>query len=309
MITALCGGVGGAKLVHGLYHHQPDSLCVIVNTADDLEFCGLHISPDLDTVTYTLADLSRRDVGWGLEGDTFQALQMLSRYGVATWFKVGDQDMATHVYRTTQLQQGLTLTEIARAISRGLGVTARILPMCDQRVATRLHAHGEWLDFQDYFVRRHYQDTIDEVRYEGVEEARVTEPVLEAIAAAEALVVVNSNPVLSILPILAVPGVAEALSKAKVPRIAVSPIIGSRAISGPAADLMRLCGREASALGVARLYAGVVDGLVVDVQDAADQSAIEALGIRTLVTKIVMQTVADRTRLAGEILKFAGRLR
>jgi LPPG:FO 2-phospho-L-lactate transferase len=307
MIAALCGGVGGAKLALGLYRVlPPDSLAVVVNTADDLEFCGLHVSPDLDTVMYTLADLSRPDVGWGLEGDTFRALELLGRYGAPTWFGVGDADLATHVFRTNALRSGQTLSAVTRCLSGHLGVRATILPMTDDPIVTRLLAGNEWLDFQEYFVHRRHQVAIDAYRYEGIEQAVATEEVRQTLADAEIIVIVNSNPVLSVLPILSVEGVREAIERSPAPCVAVSPIVGTDAVNGPAGDLMRLVGRPASATGVAGTYRGLIHGLVIDHQDASQQEEIESSeGIAVLCTDTIMRTAADKVRLAGEVVAFA----
>jgi len=310
MITALCGGVGGSKLILGLYRvSPPDSLSVIVNTADDLEFCGLHVSPDLDTVTYTLGGMARHDVGWGVEGDTFQALQMLGRYGVPTWFQVGDRDLATHLYRTDALRKGQRLTEVTQHLASSLDVRAKILPMSNDPVATQLLVNGEWLDFQDYFVRRRYRDPVEAVRYQCVERARPTEQALTAIAGADTIVLVNSNPVLSILPLLSLPGLIAALLASKSPRVAVSPIIGVDAVTGPAGHLMHVIGRPPSPAGVAQAYADVIDGIVIDRADEAQVPALEDLGLRVLCTDILMPDDAARERLAAETLEFARTLR
>lgn len=310
MITALCGGVGGSKLVLGLYRTlPPHSLKVVVNTADDLDFWGLRVSPDLDTVTYTLSGLAQRSAGWGIEGDTFNALDMMERYGAPSWFRVGDRDLATHVFRTARLREGHSLTEVTHQIAQRLGIRADILPMTNQRVATRLQVADEWLDFQDYFVRRRHSDPVEAVRYDGVSDASITRDVVEAIASAQAIVLVNSNPVLSILPILSLPGLREALVASSAPTVAVTPIVGSSAVTGPAGDLMRLIGEPASALGVARAYLGVVDGIVIDRQDENQAPAIEALGMRVLCTNTLMRDQTDRERLAAETLAFADSLR
>ena len=310
MITALCGGVGGSKLALGLYRTVPhDELTLIVNTADDLEFCGLHVSPDLDTVIYTLAGLSRQDVGWGIEGDTFEALGMLRRYGAPDWFQVGDRDLATDLYRTNELRQGRTLTDITADIGRRLDVQARVLPMTDAPVATRLQAGEEWIDFQDYFVRRRHQDPVQAIRYDGITAAVAAGGVIEAIESAEVIVLVNSNPALSIFPILATPGINDAVVGSSAPCVAVSPMVGHDSVSGPAGVLMSLLGQEATATGVASAYLGVIDGMVIDRRDAAQAPGIEALGPRVLVTDIMMRTLEDRERLAAETVSFARVLR
>lgn len=310
MITALCGGVGGSKLALGLYRTlPPDELAVIVNTADDLDFCGLRVCPDLDTVVYTLAGIAGRELGWGVEGDAFTALEMLTRYGIEPWFQVGDRDLATDIFRTHRLRQGSTLTAVSEAIATSLGVTARVLPMTDLQVATRLLAGNEWLDFQEYFVHRHHRDRIEAVRYEGIEETETTAEVHDAASGSEVIILVNSNPVLSILPILATPGINEAIVQASAPAVAVSPIIGTGAVNGPAADLMRLIDQPASALGVANAYLGIIDGIVIDRQDAEQVASIEALGVAVYCTDTMMRTLVDRERLATEIVSFARSLR
>ncbi|HEX8916872.1 MAG TPA: 2-phospho-L-lactate transferase [Chloroflexota bacterium] len=306
MIVAFCGGVGGSKLASGVYQKvPPDTLAVVVNTADDLEFCGLRVSPDLDTVTYTLAGKARRDVGWGIEGDTYTVLRALETLGVPTWFQVGDQDFATHLARTHALRSGARLTEIALDFAQKLGVRARILPMTDDRVATWLQSGDGWLEFQEYFVHRRHRDRITRVEYRGMDDARPTEEVLAALAGAEATILVNSNPVLSIQPILSLRGIRDALRQRKTPCVAVSPLIGSAAIAGPAADLMATVGLEPTALGVGRLYAGLIDGIVIDRRDSNLVPEIEQLKIRAFCTDTRMDDEDDRRRLASETLMFA----
>jgi LPPG:FO 2-phospho-L-lactate transferase len=306
VITALCGGVGGSKLALGLYRTlAAGELSVIVNTADDLDFSGLRVCPDLDTVAYTLAGLARADVGWGLEGDTSNALSMLARYGVPDWFQVGDMDLATDVFRTARLNEGASLTAVTRKIAEGLGVDAAILPMTDGRVETGLLVADEWLHFQEYFVRRRHKDPVDALRYKGIDGCEASPEVLEAIGSAEVIVIVNSNPVLSILPILAVPGINEALFARGVARVAVSPIVGEDSVTGPAGRLMSLIGQPSSALGVARSYAGVIDGMVIDNRDGDQAPAIRDLGLAVLCTETVMADLDGRIRLATETLDFA----
>ncbi len=300
MITALCGGVGGSKLVLGLYRTlPPDELTVIVNTADDTSFFGLHVSPDLDTVTYTLAGLAQRDAGWGIEGDTFHALEMLRRYGEPSWFQVGDSDLATHIFRTQKLREGTTLTEVTEQLAAALGVRAPILPMSDDPVATLLRTGNEWMDFQEYFVHRRHRDPVAEIRYQGVAEAAPGRKVLQAIASADTVILVNSNPVLSIFPILSLPGVREQLTDHP-GVVAVSPIVGAGAVSGPAGRLMNVIGHRATALGVAEAYRGVIGGIVIDRVDEAQTSEIEMLGIRVRCAEIIMRTLEDRERVAHE---------
>lgn len=306
MITALCGGVGGSKLVLGLYNTLPaNELSVVVNTADDLKFLGLHVSPDLDTVTYTLAGIAPEGRGWGIEGDSFEALGMLRRYDAPAWFQVGDRDFATHIFRTDALNRGTQLTAISRSIAARLDVRADILPMTHEPVTTRLLIGDEWMEFQEYFVRRRHRDAVNSIRYEGIESASATVEVLDALQNAEIVVLVNSNPALSIMPILSTPGVNDLLVALSAVRVAVSPIVGVDAVSGPAGRLMNLLGHPSSATGVAEAYAGCIDGIVIDNSDVEQVAAIEALGIAVLCTQTVMRTLEDRARLAIETVSFA----
>lgn len=310
MITALCGGVGGSKLALGLYRTlPPDDLALVVNTADDGEFFGLHVSPDLDTVMYTLAGLSRQDVGWGVEGDTFGALEMLGRYGEDTWFQIGDRDLATDIVRTRALRNGRRLTDITAHMASRLGVRARILPATDSPIATQLLVGDQWVEFQDYFVRRRHSDPVQALRYDGIDETAATDEVTNALAEAELILLVNSNPALSIIPILSVPGVNELVAGSGVPRVAVSPIVGMSAVTGPAGDLMHVLGFPSSAAGVAQAYLGSIDGMVIDLEDSSRAEDIEALGVRVLVTNTIMRTLEDRDRLAVETVEFARSLR
>lgn len=306
MIVALCGGVGGSKLVSGLFQSlAPDELTVIVNTADDLTFCGLHVSPDLDTVTYTLAGLAQREFGWGIEGDTFHALGMLEQYGAPVWFRVGDRDLATDIYRTEALRTGCRLTEVAAHIATSLGIKCRILPMTDDPVITRLLVDGEWLPFQEYFVHRGHRDPVTAVRYEGIESSRPSPEVDDALSAAEVVIIVNSNPILSILPIVSIPDVKRRLTDTSAARVAISPIVGAQAVTGPAGELMRLIGCPSSALGVARAYRDLINGIVIDRTDADQRASIEELGLAVLCTDTIMRSEHDRRRLGAETLKFA----
>jgi len=309
-VVAIAGGVGGAKLAHGLYRAlPPDSLSIIGNTADDLTRYGLHISPDLDTVMYTLAGLANTVTGWGVTGDTFTALDMLARYDSdATWFQLGDADFATHIWRTNHLHAGNTLTEVSAAMLQALGVRARLLPMCDERLATLVETPEGWLEFQDYFVRRRHALPVSGVRFEGIAEARVTAAVTDALSAADVIVFCPSNPLVSIGPILAVPGLRDALTASKAIKIGVSPIVGGKALKGPADQMLAGQGVEVSAYGVATGYVGLLDGFVVDEADADDAERIRALGIAAQVTNTVMQSDADRETLAGAVLAFASAL-
>ncbi len=306
---ALAGGVGGAKLAAGLQSIlPPGDLAVVVNTADDFHLWDLHISPDLDTVMYTLAGLANLETGWGVAQESFAALDMLARYGEDTWFKLGDRDLATHVLRTARLNAGEPLTEVTAALSAALEAQSVILPMCDEPVSTVLDTPDGPLEFQEYFVRRRQRDEVLGVRLRGVEEARLSRAFSEALAAAELVVLSPSNPVVSIGPILAVPGMREALLASSAPKVAVSPIVGGRALKGPADRMLDSLGHEVSATGVARLYEGLVDGMVIDRADSQERTAIEGLGMEALVTNAVMRDPEDRSRLAGEVLGFGAGL-
>lgn len=303
MIVALAGGVGGAKLGHGLYRMLPaDDLAVIVNTADDFDLFGLRICPDADTVMYTLAGLANAATGWGVVGDTFQTLEMLARYGRDPWFKVGDRDFATHVARTERLRSGRALTDVTAELVAALGIKAAILPMCDELVATHVVTPTGPLEFQEYFVHRHHEDPVSDVTFQGMAEARLTSRVRQAIEQADAIVFCPSNPIVSIGPILAVPGLRAAIAARAVPRIAVSPIIGGHALRGPADIMLRGLGHEVSAYGVAALYRGLVDVMVIDEIDAALAPRIEDLEMGCVVAPTVMTDVADRERLAARVL-------
>jgi LPPG:FO 2-phospho-L-lactate transferase len=280
-ITALAGGVGGAKLAHGLQAALPSgALSVVVNTADDFRLWGLHISPDLDTVIYTLAGLANLATGWGVAGDSWAALDMLSRYGRDPWFRIGDRDLATHVLRTQLLAEGRTLTEAMADLAASLGIPGDILPMCDELVETLVETDEGTLGFQDYFVRRRHADTVTGVTFHGVEAARPTAAVADAMSEAAAIVFCPSNPIVSIGPILAVPGMSGLLERSTSPKVAVSPIVGGEALKGPAADMLRSLGHDVSPVGVAAIYTGVIDGIVIDQVDQALASRIEDMGIQ-----------------------------
>src|SRR5215210_2890480 len=304
-VCALAGGVGGAKLASGLQDVlSPGDLSVVVNTADDFDLWGLHICPDLDTVMYTLAGISNPETGWGIAGESFETLKMLERYGEDTWFKLGDRDLATHVLRTERLRSGETLTGVTAGLSRALGIRSFVLPMSDDPVSTVLETRERRLEFQEYFVRRGQKDEVLGVGLHGIEDAVPTEAVLAAISSAEAIVFCPSNPVVSIGPVLAMSGVREALVRSSAPKVAVSPIVGGRALKGPADRMMSSLGHEVSATGVAAMYAGLVDGMVVDTIDEGEREGIEAIGMRVLATGSVMREAADRARLASETLNF-----
>lgn len=310
-VVALAGGVGGAKLAHGLQQVlAPGELTVVVNTADDAEFHGLLVCPDHDTVLYTLGRLADRERGWGLAGETWAAAAMLERLGEPAWFRLGDRDLALHVHRTRRLREGVRLTEVNRGIQRALGVATPILPMADEPVRTRVRTPDGWLAFQDYFVRLHQAPDVLEVAFAGIEKARPTPEVTAAFAGAEAIVICPSNPFVSIGPILAVSGMRDLLDAARgrgVRVAAVSPLVGGRALKGPADRMARSLGAESSATGIARLYDGLIDALLVDGVDAAEAPAIAALGIEPVVGPTVMTDDASRAALAVAAVAAASR--
>jgi LPPG:FO 2-phospho-L-lactate transferase len=304
-VLALAGGVGGAKLASGLQDVLPSGdLSVVVNTADDFDLWGLHICPDLDTVMYTLAGIANPETGWGIIDESFDTLNMLERYGEDTWFKLGDRDLATHILRTSRLRSGVTLTEATAELSSALGIRSALLPMSDDPVSTVLETPEGRLEFQEYFVRRGQRDEVLGVELRGIEDAGPTGAVLAAISGADAIIFCPSNPVVSIGPILALPGIREALISSPAPKVAVSPIVGGRALKGPADIMLASLGHEVAATGVAAMYSGLVDGMVVDSIDEGERDGIEALGMRVLATGSVMRDAADRARLASETLEF-----
>ena len=307
-MLAVSGGVGGAKLALGLSRLlEPDELTIVVNTGDDETFHGLHVSPDVDTVVYALAGLTNPETGWGVAGDSFRTLDALGRLGGETWFQLGDLDLAMHLRRTELLTAGRTLTEATRAICDALGVRHPVVPMSDAPVRTvALTEHGE-MAFQEYFVRHACEPRITGVRFDGAEDAPPSPAFAEVLASADAIVLCPSNPLVSIEPVLAVQGVRDAIELFAGPRIAVSPIVGGRALKGPAAKMMAELGEEVSNAGIARRYAGLVDTLVIDAGDGAEAQAVEALGIVAHVTPTIMTTDADKTTLAREVLALVKR--
>lgn len=298
-IVALVGGVGGAKLAHGLAQIlAPGQLTIIVNTGDDFWLYGLRVCPDLDTVLYTLGGVVDTQNGWGVAGDTTGMLDMLRRYGEEPWFRLGDRDMATHLLRTRWLREGHPLTTITDWLARRLDVAPRLLPMADEPVPTVMitDEYGE-LDFQTYFVRYRWEPTVTAIRYDRAERATLTPQVAHALATADAILVGPSNPWLSIAPILAVPGLRAALLARDVPRVAISPIIGGEAVKGPAAKLMRELGYTPSAETVAAYYGEIVNGFVYDARDAEQAMPVRSTRLDTLMT-----TDEDRARLARAVL-------
>ncbi len=304
-MVALAGGVGGARLAHGLQSHLGDHLTVIVNTADDLERHGLLVCPDHDTVMYTLAGIDNRDWGWGIAGETFAAADMMVGYGEESWFRLGDRDLAAHIVRTSRLRDGMRLTEVLLGLQAALGLQAKILAMADEPVRTEVRTDDGWLDFQTYFVRLHQEPDVRELRYRGLDAAKITPEMLQAIQAADAIVIAPSNPFLSIAPILGVRGVRDAIEAARTRGariIAMSGIVGGKAIKGPADRILTSLGHEASAVGVARQYRDLIDAFVIDELDAALEPAIRALGLDVLVTDSIMSDDAARSRVAAFVL-------
>ncbi|MCU1432929.1 MAG: 2-phospho-L-lactate transferase [Actinotalea sp.] len=299
-MTVLAGGVGGAKLAHGL-SMAGNPLTVVVNTADDFTLYGLAVSPDLDTVMYTLAGLANVETGWGVRGDTFAALDALGRLGEDTWFMLGDRDLATHIVRTERLRRA-PLSSVTAELVAALGMDACLLPMTDDPVATLIDTVDGRLTFQEYFVGRGHRDDVQGIVLDGIDRARPAPGVLEALTAADVVLIAPSNPFVSVGPVLAVPGVREALAQSRARCVAVSPIVGGEALKGPAAAMLRTLGHEVSALGVARLYQGVVDVMCIDDRDAHLATAIAGLGMQVVTTDTVMTDAAGRERLARHLV-------
>lgn len=298
-IAALAGGVGASKLLRGLVNvMEPRDLTIIGNTGDDLEMHGLSISPDLDIVMYTLAGVVEEKTGWGIKNDTFHTLERLAALGRESWFRLGDKDLATHIHRTALLRAGFTLTEVTETLRQMFGVQVRILPMSDQPVRTMISTEGGRIHFQDYLVRQRAHPTVLGIDFEGAGEAVPAPGVLEALAEAEGIILCPSNPLISIGPILAVPGIREALQARRESVVAVNPIVAGKSLKGPSDRMLQQLGHEVSAVGVARLYRGVAGTLVIDSRDAGLRSSIENLGMKVEVRETVMKTLADKENLA-----------
>jgi len=303
-LTVFSGGVGGAKLVRGLAEiHPAENINVITNTADDSEFYGLYVSPDLDTVMYKLSGLSDEQQGWGIKGDTFQTLSQLGLYGAPTWFKLGDRDLATHILRTEMLKRGLTLTQVTDFLSKKLGIRANILPMTDDRVQTFIQSEQGWLSFQEYFVQKQQKVRIKKISFRGIRSARCGERVAEAIATADLIIFAPSNPIVSILPILSLAGVKKLLHDSRALKVAVSPFVNRRAVSGPAKELMEAKGLEGSSSGLARFYARTIDLLFIHHSDRAESGTIEHQGVKPVPCQTIMKGLRGSAGLAGRILE------
>ena len=306
MITALCGGVGAARFLVGLVDVvPPSSVTAVVNTGDDIVLHGLHIAPDLDTVTYTLAGAINPETGWGLAGETWQAMDALERYGGESWFRLGDRDLGTHLFRTHRLQSGATLSDVTAEIAAAWNLGVTLLPMSDDPVRTMVVVDGAEIGFQDYFVARRHSVPVDGVRFAGADAATPAPGVLDAISQADVVVVCPSNPIVSIGPLLAVAGIGHTLAARRDQAVAVSPIVGGRALKGPADRMLAELGHEPSVVGVARLYAPLVSTLVVDEADADLADDVEREGLRCVVTKTVMHGVTEAAALARVVLDTA----
>jgi LPPG:FO 2-phospho-L-lactate transferase len=304
-IVALAGGIGASKLLLGLNRvMDPRELTVIVNTGDDIVLHGLSISPDLDIVTYTLAGLVNPDTGWGFRDETFRALEQLAVYGRPEWFHLGDRDLATHIHRTAMVRAGARLSEAADSIRKALGVQAKILPMCDQPVPTMIETGQGRVHFQEYLVQRHAEPTVQAISFDGIELAHPAPGVLEELEHASSIVICPSNPLISIGPILAVPGVREALQKLRTRVVAVCPIVGGKSLKGPSDRMLAQLGHEVSALGVARMYQDICGTFVIDPLDRAQGPAIESLGVNVVINPTVMRNLEDKELLARRIMQF-----
>ncbi len=301
---ALAGGVGAAKFLTGLIKLvKEEDLSVIVNTGDDIELFGLHVSPDVDIVTYTLAGIVDQEKGWGVRGDTFQCLEMLKNYGQETWFNLGDKDLATHLYRTDRLRQGATLSQITDEVCDFLGLKVKIMPMTNDRFETRVTTCNGSMHFEEYFVRRQCWDEVLSIEFVGAATAKPSPRVLDAILDANTVVVCPSNPIVSIGTILSVEGIRGALKRTNARVVGVSPIVAGLPLKGPADKMLRASGVEVSAFGVAQFYSDFLDAFVIDTKDAGEKGRIEALGLTVKVTNTVMKNLDDKVALARVVLE------
>jgi LPPG:FO 2-phospho-L-lactate transferase len=306
MIVVLAGGVGAAKFLEGVVQTSPpEQVTAVVNTGDDFVLHGLNISPDIDIVTCTLANLIDRQQGWGILDDTTACMDWLTKLGGPNWFKLGDRDLALHIRRTALLREGWSLSQITDSFRRALGVKVRIIPMSDDPAPTHILTGAGEFHFEEYFVQRRAEDTIHGVRLHAAGAAQPAPGLLELIAAADVVMIAPSNPIVSVGPILMLPGLREALRTTAAPVVAVSPIVGGAAIKGPAAPLMRAAGYEVSALGIARIYADLIDALVIDQVDADLAAPITDLGLAVAVTDTIMRGTAEKANLATTVLALA----
>lgn len=303
LIVAFAGGIGAARFLEGLIKVVPqEQITVIGNVGDDIEFYGLHISPDLDIVTYTLAGVVDQQKGWGFQNDTFHAQNTLRRYGINSWFNLGDKDLATHIYRTQQLQKGRVLSEVTQDIAERLGLRIKLIPATDDRLQTYVIANGREMHFQEYMVKRQTKPKVTKIIFRGSKSAKPTRRVLKSIAEASGIIICPSNPIVSIGAILAVGGIRAALAKTKAKIVGISPIIGGKTVKGPADKLLKAINVQTTAVGVAELYRGFLDTLVIDQVDEQLRTSIAALGIKPVVTNTLMRTLSDKTRLARVVL-------
>jgi LPPG:FO 2-phospho-L-lactate transferase len=304
LITALAGGVGAARFLTGLTKLvREEDLLVVVNTGDDIEMFGLHISPDVDIVAYTLAGIVDEAKGWGIKGDTFQCLERLNKYGLDTWFSLGDMDLATHIFRTDRLKQGFTLSQITQEVCYSLGLKVKILPMSNDKFETRITTSEGSMHFEEYFVRRQAKDEVLGVEFVGASMAKPSPGVLDAILNAKMVIVCPSNPIVSVGTILAVDGVRDALKRTNARVVGVSPIVAGLPIKGPADKMLRGLGLEVSAYGVAKFYSDFLDTIVIDTKDAEKKNRIENLGINVKVTNTLMKSLEDKVSLAQTVLE------
>ncbi len=309
MITALAGGVGASKFLDGLCRvAAPEDVSIIVNTGDDIEMFGLYIAPDLDIVTYTLADVVNRETGWGLAGETFNCLERLLDYTqTERWFNLGDRDLATHIFRTEQMREGRSLSEVAERIRTALGVKSRILPMTDTHTPTTIITDEGEMHFQEYLIKRRAQPKVTGIRFENIESAAPAPGVAEAILQSDAVIICPSNPLISIGPILAVPGMRDLLKQTGAIVAAISPVVGGASLKGPTDRMLADLGMQVSAAQVARIYSGIADVFILDVQDEAAKDEIEKLGLKVCVTGTVMRGLEDKISLARTTLDAARR--
>jgi LPPG:FO 2-phospho-L-lactate transferase len=304
MITALAGGVGAARFLTGLVKLvNGKDLSIIVNTGDDIELFGLHISPDVDIVTYTLAGIVDEEKGWGIRGDTFHCLEALRKFNCEAWFNLGDKDLATHMLRTELLKSGFKLSDVTAKISRALGLNVTILPMTDGKFETRIVTGMGSLHFQEYLVKREAKDEVLDVEFLGAESANPAPGVVESIREAQLVIICPSNPIVSIGTILAVHGVRDAVKRTVAKKVAISPIIAGAPVKGPADKLMRGLGFEVSAYSVAKLYSDFLDTFILDAADSAERDKIEKLGIEVKVTNTLMKSLKDKIELARTVLE------
>jgi LPPG:FO 2-phospho-L-lactate transferase len=304
MITALAGGVGAARFLTGLIRlvNQEDT-SVIVNTGDDMEMFGLHISPDIDIVTYTLAGIVDEQKGWGVKNDTFQCLEMLKKMGSDTWFALGDRDFATHIFRTQMLKKGYSLSQVTQEICRFLGLRVKVLPMANEKFESWIRLEDGFVHFEEYFVKRAQKDNILGVEFIGASEAKPAPGVIEALMTSENIVICPSNPIVSIGTILAVQGIREALKNTNAKIAGVSPIVAGATIKGPADKMLASLGLEVSAYSVAKLYSDFLDTFVIDVKDSDQAERIRQLGINVKVTNTIMKSLDDKISLAKTVLE------